>query len=130
VILFTAVFLFIQTLSLSKTFMLEPVALKDFFITFFSSALIIMAGASYALLFAWSKVKPLLSIKISAYASFLVLLVSVYQLTLAANLDGYWRIISYLMVIGYFFAPIAIWHLCKQTHDKPDLITTMENENE
>jgi len=110
--------------------MLEPVALKDFFITFFSSALIIMAGASYALLFAWSKVKPLLSIKISAYASFLVLLVSVYQLTLAANLDGYWRIISYLMVIGYFFAPIAIWHLCKQTHDKPDLITTMENENE
>jgi len=110
--------------------MLEPVALKDFFITFFSSALIIMAGASYALLFAWSKVKPLLSIKISAYASFLVLLVSVYQLTLAANLDGYWRIISYLMVIGYFFAPIAIWHLCKQTHDKSDLITTMENENE
>jgi len=110
--------------------MLEPVALKDFFITFFSSALIIMAGASYALLFAWSKVKPLLSIKISAYASFLVLLVSVYQLTLAANLDGYWRIISYLMVIGYFFAPIAIWHLCKQTHDKPNLTTTMENKNE
>jgi len=110
--------------------MLEPVALKDFFITFFSSALIIMAGASYALLFAWSKVKPKLSITLSAYASYIVLLVSVYQLTLAANLDGYWRIISYLMVIGYFFAPIAIWHLCKQTHDDSDLTTTMENENE
>ena len=110
--------------------MLEPVALKDFFITFFSSALIIMAGASYALLFAWSKAKPRLSITISAYLSYAVLLVSVYQLTLAANLDGYWRIISYLMVIGYFFAPIAIWHLCKQTHDEPDSITTMENKNE
>ncbi len=108
--------------------MLEPVALKDFFITFFSSALIIMAGASYALLFAWSKVKPRLSIKLSAYVSYLILLVSVYQLTLAANLDGYWRIISYLMVIGYFFAPIAIWHLCKQTYDKPDLITTLEKD--
>lgn len=32
--------------------MIEPVALEDFFITFFSSALIILAGASYALLFA------------------------------------------------------------------------------
>ena len=113
-----------------KLNMIEPVALKDFFITFFSSALIIMAGASYALLFAWSKVNSRLSIKLSAYASYLILLVSVYQLTLAANLDGYWRIISYLMVIGYFFAPIAIWHLCKQTHDQPDLITTLEKENE
>ena len=110
--------------------MLEPVALKDFFITFFSSALIIMAGASYALLFAWSKVNPRLSIKLSAYASYMILLISVYQLTLAANLDGYWRIISYTMVIGYFFAPIGIWHLCKQTHDEPDLITTLEKENE
>ena len=108
--------------------MLEPVALKDFFITFFSSALIIMAGASYALLFAWSKVKPRLIIKLSAYASYIILLVSVYHLTLAANLDGYWRIISYLMVIGYFFAPIAIWLLCKQTYDEPDLITTLEKD--
>lgn len=108
--------------------MLEPVALKDFFITFFSSALIIMAGASYALLFAWSKVNSRLSIKLSAYASYLILLGSVYQLTMAANLHGYWRIISYLMVVGYFFAPIAIWHLCKQTHDQPDLITTLEKE--
>ncbi len=110
--------------------MLEPVALKDFFITFFSSALIIMAGASYALLFAWSKVNSRLSIKLSAYVSYLILLASVYQLTLAANLIGYWRIISYLMVIGYFFAPIAIWHLCKQTHDDPKSITSLEKKNE
>jgi hypothetical protein len=110
--------------------MLEPVALKDFFITFFSSALIIMAGASYALLYAWSKVNTRLSIKVSAYASYLVLLVSVYQLTLAANLLGYWRIISYLMVVGYFFAPIFIWHLCKKTHDVPNIITSLEKENE
>lgn len=110
--------------------MLEPVALKDFFITFFSSALIIMAGASYALLFAWSKVNPKTSIKVAAYISYLILLVSVYQLTLAANLIGHWRIISYLMVIGYFFAPIAIWHLCKQTHDDSNLITSQEKKNE
>ena len=110
--------------------MIEPVALKDFFITFFSSAMIIMAGASYALLFTWSKVNPNISIKISAYVSYLALLVSVYQLSLAANLVGYWRIISYLMVIGYFFAPIAIWHLCKETHDDSNLPSSLEKENE
>jgi len=69
--------------------MIEPVALKDFFITFFSSALIIMAGASYALLFAWSKVNPNSRIKIAAYASYLVLIVSVLELTRAANFSGY-----------------------------------------
>jgi len=111
--------------------MIEPVALKDFFVTFYSSALIIMAGASYALLFTWSKVNSRLIIKLSAYLSYLILLVSVYQLTLAANLVGYWQIISYLMVVGYFFAPMAIWYLCKKTHDEPILNTiTLENNNE
>jgi hypothetical protein len=110
--------------------MIEPVALKDFFITFFSAAMIIMAGASYALLFAWSKVNPKRLIKMSAYGAYIILLVSVYQLSLAANLIGYWRIISYLMVIGYFFAPIAIWHLCKKTHDDSLLVKPLENNNE
>ena len=68
--------------------MIEPVALKDFFITFFSSALIIMAGASYALLFTWSKVNPRLSIKLSAYLSYLILLASVYQRSGPHRLDS------------------------------------------
>ena len=107
--------------------MIEPVALKDFFITFFSAALIIMAGASYALLFAWSKVNSNPHIRIAAYLSYAVLIFAVYQLTLAANLVGYWRIISYVMVIGYFFAPIGIWCLCEKTqHDHT--LTTGEEE--
>ncbi len=110
--------------------MIEPVALKDFFVTFYSSALIIMAGASYALLFTWSKVNSRLIIKLSAYLSYLVLLISVYQLSMAANLVGYWQIISYVMVVGYFFAPIAIWHLCHKTHEDSTLTTTLENNNE
>jgi hypothetical protein len=97
--------------------MIEPVALKDFFITFFSSALIIMAGASYALLFAWSKVNSNFRIKITAYASYVVLIVSVVELTKAANFSGYWLMISIAMVVGYFFAPIGIWYLCVKTHE-------------
>jgi hypothetical protein len=96
--------------------MIEPVALEDFFITFFSSALIILAGASYALLFAWSKVNPVISIKIAAYISYAALILSVAELTRAAQFQGYWLIISLVMVIGYFFAPIGIWHLCVKTH--------------
>ncbi len=105
--------------------MIEPVALKDFFITFFSSALIIMAGASYALLFAWSKVNAKPGIKIACYASYLVLVLSVVLLSQAANFSGYWLLLSLAMVIGYFFAPIGVWHLCVKTH--PETITPKEN---
>jgi len=100
-----------------KSFMIEPVALKDFFITFFSAALIILAGASYALLFTWSKINADRRIVISKYFSYIVLAVAVAALTRAANFSGYWLIISFVMLIGYFFAPIAIWYLCIKTHD-------------
>jgi hypothetical protein len=106
--------------------MIEPVALQDFFVTFFSAALIIMAGASYALLYAWSKVNASLWIKLAAYFSYFVLILSVIELTRAAQFQGYWLIISFLMVIGYFFAPIGIWYLCDKTHN--DLTITTEEE--
>jgi hypothetical protein len=96
--------------------MIQPVAMQDFFITFFSSALIILAGASYALLFAWSKVNTNFRIKIAAYVSYIVLIVAVVLLTRAANFTGYWLSLSAVMVVGYFFAPIGIWHLCVKTH--------------
>ena len=73
--------------------------MQDFFITFFSSALIILAGASYALLFAWSKVNANFRIKIASYISYLVLIVAVFYLTQAANFTGYWLSLSVVMVI-------------------------------
>lgn len=109
--------------------MLEPVALKDFFITFFSSALIIMAGASYALLFAWSKINGSFRLRLAAWAAYVVLLLAVVTLSRAANFSGYWLLISVLMVLGYFFAPIGIWHLCAQTHaPHPETTTRLEEE--
>ena len=62
-----------------------------------------MAGASYALLFAWSKVNSNSRIKIAAFASYVVLIASVIALTRAANFSGYWLMISIAMVVGYFF---------------------------
>jgi hypothetical protein len=109
--------------------MIEPVALQDFFTTFFVSALIILAGASYALLFAWSKVNPKAAIKISAYFSYAILVVAVTILSQTAHFTGYWLAISWLMIIGYFFAPIIIWHLCVKTHTTTPTITTTTTED-
>lgn len=106
--------------------MIQPVALQDFFITFFSSALIILAGASYALLFAWSKAKPSIWIRFAAYMSYLVLILAVIELTRAAQFQDYWLMISAVMVIGYFFAPMGIWHLCVNTHTDNLTSTTEE----
>lgn len=98
--------------------MIEPVALKDFFLTFFSSAMVIMTGGLYALLFAYSRVKHRPRLMPLAYTAYLGLVVSVMALAYAANLfnTGFWTVIVLLMLIGYLLAPHAIWHLCVGTH--------------
>ncbi|NWG40016.1 MAG: hypothetical protein HXY27_08670 [Hydrogenophilaceae bacterium] len=98
--------------------MIEPVALKDFFLTFFSAAMVIMTGALYALLFAYARVKHRPRLMPLAYLAYLGLFVSVVALAFAANLfsSGFWSFIVLLMLIGYLLAPHAIWHLCVGTH--------------
>jgi hypothetical protein len=98
--------------------MIEPVALKDFFLTFFSAAMVIMTGALYALLFAYARVKQRPRLMPLAYLAYLGLFASVVVLAFAANLfsSGFWIFIVLLMLIGYLLAPHAIWHLCVGTH--------------
>ncbi len=98
--------------------MIEPVALKDFFLTFFSAAMVIMTGGLYALLFAYSRVKSRPGLMPLAYASYIGLFISVLTLAYAANLlnHGFWITIVILMLVGYLLAPHAIWHLCVGTH--------------
>lgn len=98
--------------------MIEPVALKDFFLTFFSAAMVILTGGLYALLFAYSRVKNRPRLMPLAYTAYLGLVASVMALAYAANLfnTGFWTVIVLLMLIGYLLAPHAIWHLCVGTH--------------
>jgi len=98
--------------------MIEPVALKDFFLTFFSAAMIIMTGALYALLFAYARVKHRPLLMPLAYLAYLGLVVSVLVLAYAANLfsSAFWIFIVLLMLVGYLLAPHAVWHLCVGTH--------------
>lgn len=98
--------------------MIEPVALKDFFLTFLSAAMVIMTGALYALLFAYARVKRQPRLMPFAYAAYLSLVASVLVLATVANLfaNGFWAFIVVLMLVGYLLAPQAIWHLCVGTH--------------
>lgn len=98
--------------------MIEPVKMADFFITFFSAASVIIFGALYALLFAYSRMKNVPRLMPLAYAAYAVLFVSVMVLASVANLFGspFWQFIVLLMLVGYLLAPRFIFQLCVATH--------------
>lgn len=99
--------------------MIEPVELADFFVTFFSAAMVILCGGLYALLFAFARVKNAPRLMPLAYASYLGLAVSAILLANAANLfnSTFWTLVVLLMLVGYLVAPHGIWHLCVRTHE-------------
>ena len=96
--------------------MIQPVAMEDFFITFFSAALVVLCGALYALLFALSRVYAVRWLMPLAYVCYAVLAVSVWVLARAANFSGAWQGLALAMVLGYLVAPHGIWHLCVASH--------------
>jgi multisubunit Na+/H+ antiporter MnhG subunit len=100
--------------------MIEPVALENFFLTFFSAATVILTGGLYALLFAYARVRNRPRLMPLAYAAYLGLFVSVLALAHATNMlnHAFWIVIVLLMLVGYLFAPHAIWHLCVGTHQE------------
>lgn len=98
--------------------MIEPASLGNFFIIFFTSAMVIVLGALYALLFAFSRLKGDSRLIPLAYLSYAGLLISTLFLADAANLlkHPFWVVIVVFMLVGYLLAPHAIWHLCVGTH--------------
>jgi len=98
--------------------MIELVKLDDFFLTFLSAAAVILFGALYALLFAYSKVRKMPHLMLLAYAAYAVLFISVITLAKVTNLFGgvFWIALVMTMLVGYLLAPHAIWHLCMGTH--------------
>lgn len=96
--------------------MIEPVALQDFFVTFFSAAMVIVCGAGYAALFAWARISGKRGLMAWAYACYGLLAIAVFLLSDAANLSGIWMGVTGLMLAGYLLAPHGIWRLCAATH--------------
>lgn len=96
--------------------MLQPVDLQDFFITFFSAAMVILFGALYAMLFAWGRLHGRPNLVRWGYAAYAALAVSVLTLADATHLTGFWTWLVVAMLVGYLIAPHAIWRLCEGTH--------------
>ncbi|NCS75379.1 MAG: hypothetical protein GW786_02905, partial [Gallionella sp.] len=69
--------------------MIEPASLANFFTIFFSSAMVIMLGALYALLFAYSRIKVIPFLMPLAYLSYAGLFAFTLMLANAANLLAY-----------------------------------------
>jgi uncharacterized membrane protein len=102
--------------------MVEPVALENFFITFFAGAAVILCGALYALLFAWARVRHDTRFLPWAYMSYAGLTLAVFTLAQTTHLfnSPFWTLVVALMLVGYLLAPHGIWHLCVGTHVHED----------
>jgi len=97
--------------------LIEPVALSDFFLSFFSAALIILLATVYAALYAWSKISGRRKFELAAWLIYAALLICVGVFSYVNHFNDYWLLLSLLMVLGYGWVPRFIWKLCAATHD-------------
>lgn len=98
--------------------MLEPANSADFLTVFFTAAMVILLGALYALLFAYSRLKRIPRLMPAAYLAYGGLFICALVLARATHLfnSPWWATIVVLMLAGYLLAPHAIWLLCTGTH--------------
>lgn len=96
---------------------MEPVAETNLLIAAIAGAVVVLAGAGYAMLFALSKVMDKPNLMPWAYGFYVALAISVLVLADTLHLNGIWWILVFLMLTGYLLAPHGIWHLCVATHE-------------
>ncbi|MDX1569437.1 MAG: hypothetical protein R3200_03065 [Xanthomonadales bacterium] len=96
--------------------MTEPLGLQAILIGAMSGAGIVMFGACYALFFALGRLNRSRMYELAGLAGYALLAVCCYGLVRSLELEGFWIAVVAVMLIGYFVAPRAIWHLCVGTH--------------
>jgi len=92
-----------------------------------SAALVVLSGALYALLFALARIRSSRTLLYFAYAAYLALCICALTLTRALELETFWVAVVAVMLLGYWLAPIAIWHLCVGTHETESGATLPDN---
>ena len=99
--------------------MIESIELRGLFLGTLSGALVVLAGAFYALFFALAAIQRKGGFWIAAGLSFTVLTGSVVVLAHSLDFSGVWLLVAAVMLVAYFLAPIGIWKLCQGTHGEP-----------
>jgi len=96
---------------------IEPVALGNFFLFFFDAALVILAAFCYAAFYALGRLQGKKAFLVIAAVSYGILAIATAGLAVLGNLNGTWRILAVLLLVGYGLAPLLIWRLCVATHE-------------
>ena len=80
------------------------------------SALVVLAGAAYALLYALAKVRHSAGWRLGSWVAYGLLVIFVIALVQQLELRGGWLLMAAAMLLGYGLAPVAIWRLSVGTH--------------
>jgi hypothetical protein len=90
---------------------MEPVALDHLLTAFVAGAAVILSGAAYALLFAWSRLRHRPRLMAPAYVAYGCLTAAVLTLAKVFHMGGFWAAVVVVMLAGYLVAPRIIWRL-------------------
>jgi hypothetical protein len=90
---------------------MEPVALDQLCTAFAAGAGVILGGAAYALLFAWSRLRRRPRLMVPAYGAYGCLAAAVLTLAQVLHMSGFWTAVVVAMLAGYLVAPPLIWRL-------------------
>ena len=101
----------------------DPISLQEIFFSTASGAAIVLFGAGYALFFALGRLHGSRLLVATSIVLYLLLAAAVGVLIEALHLAGFWLLVTSVMLVGYFFAPRAIWNLCVGTHGVHDTET-------
>ncbi len=85
-----------------------------------AGALVVLAGALYAAVYAISKMASNRNLTRLSYLFYAVLVVGVLILARSLDFSGVWNALAVLLLVGYYLAPQAIWRLCVGTHADED----------
>jgi hypothetical protein len=94
----------------------QATAVNGILLATMAGALVVLAGALYAGVFAIGKIFNSPSLVKLSYLFYAVLVVAVLVLDRTLGFTGAWDLIIVAMLAGYLFAPQAIWKLCEGTH--------------
>ncbi len=96
--------------------MTDTMGIENMILGTMAGAGVVLTGACYALFFALGRLQSSNWFAAAALFSYALLAASVYVLAVNFKLSGFWMVVAATMLVGYFLAPRAIWHLCVGTH--------------
>ena len=84
----------------------------------FSAGALVLCAAGYALLLALGRAHGLVALRRASLLAYAGVVLAAVGLSWALRLQGLWLVLIAIVLVGYFFAPRAIWRLSVATHEE------------